>query len=65
MFTVVVCCLQDMALGGWQLKQVAGDQERAYKFNRNVNLKAQQSITVREVQHFAETYVILKLITIS
>lgn len=35
-----------MSLGGWQLKQTVGDKEITYKFNRNAQLKPEQTITV-------------------
>lgn len=37
---------KDVALGGWQLKQTVGDDEITFKFNRNVHLKPEQTITI-------------------
>lgn len=37
---------KDITLGGWLLKQSVGGKEIVYKFHRNIQLKAQQTITV-------------------
>ncbi|KAJ8304166.1 hypothetical protein KUTeg_017749 [Tegillarca granosa] len=36
----------DIAVGGWQLKHTAGDQETTYKFHRNLLLRAGETCTV-------------------
>lgn len=38
--------IQDVALGGWQLKHYCGDNETSYKFHRTLHLKPQQYVTV-------------------
>ena len=40
------CFVQDLAIGGWQLKHTAGDQEATYKFHRALHLKPDASVTV-------------------
>lgn len=37
---------KEVSLGGWQLKQVCGDQEAAFKFHRTSHIKPQQTVTV-------------------
>jgi chromosome segregation ATPase len=37
---------KDVSLGGWTLKVAVGDNESSYKFHRNIQLKAKQSVTV-------------------
>jgi len=41
--------VQDVAIGNWLLKHVAGDRESVYKFHRNIQVKAQQTVTVSVV----------------
>mgnify|MGYP003573967281 CR=1 FL=1 len=37
---------KDQALGGWQLRHTAGEEETVFKFHRSANLKAGQDVTV-------------------
>jgi len=37
---------KDVALGNWQIKHVASDNETIYKFHRSVHLKPETSVTV-------------------
>jgi len=39
-------CMQEVAVGNWQLKHVAGDKESTYKFYRSLHIKPQQTVTV-------------------
>lgn len=37
---------KEVALGGWQVRHVCGDNETTYKFHRTLHLKPQQYVTV-------------------
>ena len=41
------CSLKDVAIGGWQLKHSAGEEdETTYKFHRSVHIKPGAYVTV-------------------
>ena len=35
-----------MAVGGWQVKHTAGDEDNTYKFHRSLHIKPNETVTV-------------------